>query len=147
MSAEIRRVLCTTDFSAAANKAVRQAVRIAQQLGAEVHLLHAYPVPSIPSPAGGDFSPQQLTAQLAESAETEMRREVREWNKRQISVVPHVAAGPPADVIVETAKEIGADMIVVGTHGRTGLAHLLIGSVAERVIRTATVPVVTIRTA
>jgi universal stress protein A len=56
-----------------------------------------------------------------------------------------VAAGPPALLIVDTAKDIGTDLIVMGTHGRTGLAHMFIGSVAEKVVRTPSCPVLTVR--
>ncbi len=56
-----------------------------------------------------------------------------------------VATGPPALLIVDTAKDVRADLLVMGTHGRTGVAHILIGSVAEKVVRTAQCPVLTVR--
>jgi nucleotide-binding universal stress UspA family protein len=74
-----------------------------------------------------------------------MARLAADLGKKGRSVRTLTKRGSPAQVIVDTAKRNGADLIVMGTHGRTGLAHMLIGSVAERVVRTAHCPALTVR--
>ena len=136
-----RRILSPTDFSDGSAHALAYALELADLIGAEVHAVHAYELPVYVLPEGA-MAPGALPDDaIAKSAETRVEAlEARHDNVTQT----HVRRGPPARCIVDVAKEIGADMIVMGTHGRTGLARMLIGSVSERVVRTSHVPVVTV---
>ena len=142
---EITRILVPTDFSADADAAVVYALRLASAFGASVGLLHVVENPI----AAGVWSSEVYTAEIAglqinlvRDAEERLRKYAAEMGA---AVTSEVRTGPAARVILEFAKEHGVDLIVMGTHGRTGLAHALMGSVAERVVRLARCPVLTLR--
>ena len=143
---ENRKVLCATDFSKESEKAFDLAIELAEKFDAELHVLHAYNVPIIAAPDGGIITPPSVLAQIDDAARTSMQQLVEKWQKKGVPFVAHVSQGPAARLIVQHAMDLGTDFIVMGTHGRTGLGHLLIGSVAERVVRTSPVPVITVRT-
>jgi nucleotide-binding universal stress UspA family protein len=138
----IRRVLIATDFSETSEGAVKWAVEIAREHEAEVRLLHALRVPSlstplVPIPPDLDLDLQQkATARLAE-IEVKLRDSGR-------PVSSEVRQEEPARAIAAGAQEWPADLLVMGTHGSTGLEHLLLGSVAERVIAIAPCPVLAV---
>ncbi len=120
----IREVLVATDFSEIADEAVRAARQHAERFGARLHLLHVLET------AEGDAA--QRLAQLSEGLGA------------SVPVLVRAPAGDPANEIARYASEHGVDLIVVGTHGRTGMSRALLGSVAERVIRTAPCPVLAV---
>lgn len=133
----IQRILCPTDFSSTAEKAVKYAEQLAIEADAELTLMHSFEIPATWSRAGqthpldADLE-EQLNATLAGSP-----------HEAKIHRLQH--AGLSGEVICWMAQDRGCDLIVMGTHGRTGLRHLLFGSVAEYVLRHARCPVVTIR--
>ena len=122
----IRRILVATDFSQASDAAVARAREIAVPLGASLCLLHVFEDDSFVTSA-------VATERLAKTVEAGLGHRTA------------LVTGPVASAIVEYADGHAFDLIVMGTHGRTGVAHLLLGSVAERVVRTATCPVLTVR--
>ncbi|MCA9528752.1 MAG: universal stress protein [Myxococcales bacterium] len=142
----IQRILCPTDFSDSSDAAIEYSLSLAETLGAEVHLLHVYPIPALMLPDGGVTATAQLVARLSEHANDAMDAHVARLTERGAKVTGHVTEGVAAQSILDAAEEIGADLIVMATHGRTGLAHLLVGSVTERVVRLSTIPVLTVRT-
>jgi nucleotide-binding universal stress UspA family protein len=145
MSGAIRKILVATDLSPCSQVAADRAVALAAQLGATVTLLHAYPSPLYPLGDGGLVLPApEVVGQIAENARKDLEPERARVSGEGVAVDALAVEGPPAATIVETAKTGGYDLIVVGTHGRTGLAHLVIGSVAERVVRAAECPVLTV---
>jgi nucleotide-binding universal stress UspA family protein len=132
----IRRILVATDFSQCADRALQLACEMANRFGAELHLLHVQK-DSLPY-HGYDFEyPAELQQQLDS-------RPGPPW-QQQLDVTRSVRVGPPALEIVADAQERGADMIVLGAHGLSPIRDLILGSVAERVVRTATCPVLTVR--
>ena len=140
---DIKRILVPTDFSMPADAALTYALDLASKLGATVSLVHVFDDPSgiqsgeyVPMPA--EMRGELLAALRRRLAEVAAKRGHSELN-------PQVLIGPTARTIVDTARESGADLIVIGTHGRHGMSHLLLGSVAERVVRTAACPVLTVR--
>ena len=160
-------VLVPTDFSESANRVIRCAAEEAVLHGARVTVLHVHPsdagtdvyyVTGAPaSGVGGGFdmvAGGRLAAAPA-SAPTVVRRDyVDEALTRLRDLVPdafrstwkvEVAVGRPADAIVRFAKERGVDLIVMATHGRTGLGHMVLGSVAEKVVQLAPCPVLTLK--
>ena len=141
----IKRILVPTDFSADAAAALTYALRFAQPFGASVHLLHVVADPM----AAGAWSSAVYTAEIAglhinlvRDAERRLQQEAAD---KGAPITTEVRTGHAAHVILDLANERGIDLIVMGTHGRTGLAHLVMGSVAERVVRLAPCPVLTMR--
>jgi nucleotide-binding universal stress UspA family protein len=136
----LRRILCGTDFSPCAMLALDWAGELAEREGAELHVVHAWPIPEMWSPAGSFVA----IGALADGIEEGIRRQLDELRATRRIAGTHAVCGPSDVSITAKADEIGADLLVVGTQGRSGLAHVLLGSVAERVLRTARVPVVTV---
>jgi nucleotide-binding universal stress UspA family protein len=148
MATTVTRILVATDFSAASGAALAFARTLASRFGASLHLLHVLEDPYVT----GAFAPEVyapppagLRESWLRSAEGTMAMLVTETDKAAFNITTDVVFGPIALTIVERASQIGADLIVMGTHGRGGVAHLLMGSVAERVVRTAGCPVLTTR--
>ncbi|HEX3697942.1 MAG TPA: universal stress protein [Polyangia bacterium] len=136
-------ILIATDFSPCSQMAARLAAALARRLGAQLHLLHAFdpPHPELAAlPSGSGWEREMLAA-----AEQQMAADLQKLKSTGVTVSGSVEMGSPAGVIVETARAVHADLIVVGTHGRKGLAHAYLGSVAERVVRTSVCPVLVTR--
>lgn len=141
----ITRILVPTDFSADANAAFDYALGLARKFDAPVHLLHVVEDPL----AAGMWSSEIYTAQIA-GLQLNLVRDAEERLRRSVpddagTVSTEVRTGPAAKQIVEAARETNSDLIVMGTRGRTGVAHVIMGSVAERVVRLAPCPVLTLR--
>lgn len=131
----IRRILCATDFSEIAAEAFRFAQRLATDQHAELILAHLFETPVRLSPDAQTLpADPQVAAQLAALART-----------ATVPVVTALHAGNPGEGICWLAQQQECDLIVIGTHGRTGLVHLLLGSVSEHVMRHARCPVLTVR--
>jgi len=144
-SAEWKNICCPIDFSDASRAAMETAADLARRFGATLTLLHAYPVPGYTFPDGSVVASPRMLQELADQA----AKHVGEWKRQAQGMgVPTVNAetlvGEPASEIVSYARDHGVDLLVLGTHGRTGLEHALMGSVAERVVRRARCPVLTV---
>jgi nucleotide-binding universal stress UspA family protein len=141
----MKRIVCPTDFSEPAVLAERQAVRLALALGAEVVLLHVATEAALwresvfTADLRGVFEAQRKWAQEA------LAQRAVALAKEGVTARGVVKVGAAWSEIVRFATDEHADMIVMGTQGRTGLEHLLLGSVAERVVRHAPCPVLTVR--
>ncbi len=142
-----RTILCPVDFDENSLAALEHARRLAADTGATLHLLHALPILPMLSDRG-----MPLAADAA-AAEAEAMRRLKEIARRRlgkISYTLHTRVTFVSDVpraIVGVARDLGADLIVMATHGRSGLKHVFVGSVAEAVVRNATCPVLTLRPA
>jgi nucleotide-binding universal stress UspA family protein len=146
MALEWKKILCPVDFSDASRDALRVACELARRFDGEVTVFHAYPLPGYTLPEGTVLPATGMLQELAAQTDallTKWRAEALVDGAPRVAVAKSV--GEPASEIVEAAEDGKFDAIVVGTHGRTGLAHVLLGSVAERVVRRATMPVVTVR--
>ena len=145
---EIRHLLVPTDFSAASKQALDYAVGVARTCGAKLTLLH---VVELPSYVTDGHAPAHVSAALRDnlqaSAQRELARLLPEGSGTPVEVARRVVVGVPHQQILEAAAAERVDWIVMATHGRTGLSHLVMGSVAERVLRTAPCPVLTLRAA
>ena len=144
--ADWKKILCPIDFSDASRTALETAADLARRHGASLTLFHAYPVPGYTCPDGSFVASTKMLEELADQA----RRHLDEWKGIATglgltSVDAATAVGEPAYEICAYAKDKAIDLVVVGTHGRTGLTHALMGSVAERVVRKAPCPVLTVR--
>jgi universal stress protein A len=146
MATTVTRILVATDFSVASHAALTLAKTLAGRFGASLHLLHVLEDPYITGAFAADVyapPPPGLRQSWLKNAKETIATLLTEPEKRSLDATTEVTFGPIADTIVERAAAIGADLIVMGTHGRGGVAHLLMGSVAERVVRTAGCPVLT----
>ena len=141
----VQHVLIPVDFSTYAEQALDYAIALAKKLPARVTLLHAIQPPVAVNIEGGLWPSstyiQELEAESTRDMETYLTRVTAAGVQGEMRVVH----GVPFHQIIETAKAHQADLIVMGTHGRAGLAHALLGSVAERVVRLAPCPVLVVR--
>ena len=149
---EIRKILCPVDFSSGSDAMVNDTVELAAQLGAEVHLLHVYEMPLYQTPVGVDPSaglPGGLmdVVQGVKKAVSERLEKLRaSVDGRGVTLHTRMTEGRPAKSIVSIAGDESFDLVCMGTRGWTGLRHLLLGSVAEHVVRASPCPVLTFPT-
>ena len=139
-----KRILVATDFSRCSQAALDYAVDLAKATHGEVTLLHVSGVPGYVLPDGSVFL---LDAASVDKIEASIQGQLALEKRRTGAAMETVSTqGAPAPSIVSYASDDGSDLIVIGTHGRSGLRRLLLGSVAERVLRTAPCPVLVVRT-
>jgi len=144
----IKKILVPTDFSADASRALAYAEEFAKPNGAEITLLHVIEPIYYATPADMYVTTPNLTAILDEQraiAKEQLAQTVARLTKQGTARRGILEVGIPAQVIVDLAQRRKVGLIVMSTHGRTGLAHMVMGSVAEKVVRTATCPVLTVR--
>ncbi len=142
----IERILAPTDFSDVSVETVNRASELAEHFGAELLVAHVIPpVPTLPSDPHFNFEVPAYQDALRESAERRLNETVQALVDRGIRTRTTVTHGDPAREIVRIAHDAKADLIVIATHGLTGWQHIVFGSVAEKVVRTADRPVLTVR--
>lgn len=140
---DIRNILCPTDFSEPSRTATNYALEFARGFQARLHLLFVIEDPILYVPALGGYVPK--TADVEEYAQTALDNWIFPEDAGNVEVVCRWLHGRPFFQILHDAEQNDIDLIVMGTHGRGFLPHLLIGSVAERVVRRAPCPVLTVR--
>jgi universal stress protein A len=146
--ARITRILVPTDFSETSDAALRYARMLAETFGASLHLVHAFEDPYAAgaiAPEVYGTIPQELRDSALQLANSHLEERLPAADRERFRGTTAVVMGAPASAIVKYATETGIDLIVMGTHGRGGVAHLLLGSVAERVVRSARCPVLSVR--
>jgi nucleotide-binding universal stress UspA family protein len=143
---QFRHILAPTDFSEYSKQAVASALELAKKFGAKLSILHVVELP--PYPVEG-YVPPSLTTTFMEDLEREASQELAqlapEAESTGVEVARLVTVGSPYRKILDMAEADGVDLIVMATAGRTGFSRLVMGSIAERVVRTASCPVLTIR--
>jgi len=143
INAKAKRILVPIDFSACSEAAMGYAISLAQSFQAQVFLIHVMEPPAY----GLDFTlthpgvPVEVKQKLVDAT----KQSVEKMKKMGIDAEGHFVMGVPFVEIIKAAKKHEADLIIMGTHGRTALAHLLLGSTAERVIQRADCPVLTVK--
>ena len=141
----IRKILCPTDFSESSAVGLDAALKLAKVLGSRLELVHVVQPPIYvgweDSPAGLAASAQVLEQSRAH-ARQQLEAAAKKYGAQGVSVGTQLLEGSPHHEISELSKQF--DLVVMSTHGRTGLPHLFLGSVAERVVRTASCPVMTV---
>ncbi len=140
-----QRILCPVDFSDPSRRALDLAVELAQKFSASLTVLHVYPPPGYVLPEGYVPAGPEVLAEV----ELRTRESLEAWQQAaqaagaaQVDIATGI--GPAAGEIVHQAREGNFDLVVVGTHGRTGLAHMVLGSTAEKVVRLSPCPVLTV---
>ena len=143
---DIKKILFPTDFSEGSEAALSYALSLAAKYGACIdilHIIHEYAdmtdfyVPHI--------SFDVIEKGMEEAARSNMEHFCRENLEGKADFEIHTRKGPPFAEIIQAARELQSDLIVMGTHGRTGIDHILFGSTAEKVVRKSPVPVLTVR--
>jgi nucleotide-binding universal stress UspA family protein len=140
----IRKILMPTDFSDASIAALQMARDLARRFGASVTLFHVHQVPSYLYPDGMMPVPSTVLQDLERSIVAELLRLAEQLRGEGVQVDTRHVIGSPVQEICRAADELEMDLIVMGTHGRTGLRHVIMGSVAEKVVRRAPCAVLTV---
>ena len=143
--ADFKRILVPTDFTETSEKAIEWALSLAERLGSWVTLMHAYEIPIIGFPDGALVATADIATRIADASRAGLDSAVARRQGRKVKVDGILRDGVAWEEINRVGDEIDADLIVIGTHGRRGLARALLGSVAEKVVRTAHCPVTLIR--
>jgi len=142
----VKRILSATDFSEPAGACVQTASELAQHFGAELLLVNVVPtLPSLPPDPNYVFKIPEYEQYLHADAEKHLRQVSQQLVAKNVKVRTQVGHGPAADEIVLIARKEAVDLIVIATHGSTGLERWVFGSVAEKVVRMAECPVLTVR--
>jgi nucleotide-binding universal stress UspA family protein len=139
----IRHILVAHDFCGPAVAAQQEALRLAEAMKARVTLMHVYTLPAYGFQ--GMAAEEEVECALRGAAEAGLDACVARARRSGLQVDAILRRGTPWIEVGRAAAEIGADLVVVGTHGRTGLKHLMLGSVAEKLVRTAPCPVLVVR--
>jgi len=137
------KVLCPIDFSEHSLAALDVALKMVQQNDAALCLLNVAPIPA--GAAGFQPVPMDPYPYVEKDRREQLEKLARERIPATVRYKTVVISGDPAERVLETARGLDADLIVMGTHGRRGLSHLFLGSVAERVVRESPIPVLTAR--
>jgi universal stress protein A len=143
----IRRILVPTDFSDCALPAVRYAAELADKFSAELILLHVIPdtVLALPDAVMPTPAPMADLNALTDAGKQGLANLIKAEKLESRHPRPEVRIGSPTAEIIAAAKELHADLVCIGTHGREGISRVLLGSVAEHVLRQAPCPVLTVR--
>ena len=140
-----RKILCAVDFSEFTDETMEYAVDIAKKFQSELHLLHVIPNINYFTPYESFLTPENLVA-IERNIESEVEKDFEKiMQKIDVQATKVVKSGVIFAEIIDYAKAESIDLIVMGTHGRSAIEHMLMGSVAEKVVRKANCPVLTIR--
>jgi nucleotide-binding universal stress UspA family protein len=145
MTIDIRSILVPIDFSPNAETVLEWAAHLAEEHECPLVLLHAYHLPVDFQQLEGAYLPPDFWTQVKADATANLEKHAQQLRGRGLRVETVLREGYPASVIEEEARERHVDLIVIGTRGHTGLKHLLLGSVAERVVQKAPCAVLTVK--
>lgn len=142
---DIRKILVPLDFSEYSEPAFRWAVALAEKWQAHVLVLHVVPRTSYPSMGTESFDMGDFEAGLRAGAEAQAKEFMTTMQNRGVPIEVRTLVGEPFHDICHVAEQERSNLIVMGSHGRAGLSHVLLGSIAERVVRHAPCPVLVVR--
>ena len=137
-------ILVPTDFSEPADRALAYAVELASKLGARIHVVHVIGIPALGVPELGVAMTSATIESVIRDDQATLDRVVDKYRGVATFGEVMLRTGDVRDMIRQAADEVHADLITIGTHGRRGLSHVLLGSVAEAIVRTARCPVLTV---
>jgi universal stress protein A len=139
----VRNIVVATDFSDCSDDAISVATELAVAMNATITIVHVWQLSATAS-LGVEDSLVDLLGPLEETARTELARDVKRVQRTIPTTVTQLQNGVAWEQILDVAKQQRADVLVIGTHGRTGLPHLLFGSVAAKLVRLSPCPVLTV---
>jgi universal stress protein A len=140
-----RTLLVPVDFSEHSSRALDVAIELAKKFDGKLQLIHSYPIHAVMLAPYDVAMPLDFERSVREAADKQLGEWAGRARKAGVPVQTTTTAEPPVDAVVSCARKIGADLIVMGTQGLTGLKHVLLGSVAERTLRHAPCPVLTLK--
>jgi nucleotide-binding universal stress UspA family protein len=140
----LRQILVPVDFTETSDRALGYAVELAHKFDAAVAIMHAYQIPVYGFPDGAYITAADVASQISTASQARLDSLIDSQKLANVPLFGILRDGVAWEEINSVAEEIHADLIIIGTHGRRGLARALLGSVAENVIRTAKVPVLVI---
>jgi nucleotide-binding universal stress UspA family protein len=143
----VKTIICAVDFSEGSERAVEQGAALAKVMGANLELLHVYQLPVLALPDGVVTASPEFIARLITQAQDALDAHRTRLAEQGVLATTNLVEGNPIERIVERASQSAASMLVLGTHGRSGFKRFMLGSTAERVVRLATVPVLTVHLA
>jgi universal stress protein A len=143
----LRRIVVPVDFSAPGDHARDVGIALAKRFRAEVHLVHAFDAPLAVMVPYDMVLPESAIAAAREMARRKLDAAVEQAREAGVEATGHLADVPAAQQIAALARELRADLVVMGTHGHTGIRHVLLGSTAERTLRLAPCAVLTVKQA
>jgi nucleotide-binding universal stress UspA family protein len=139
-----RRILVPTDFTETSDRALEWAHHLAEQVGSTLTVMHSYEIPIAGFPDGALVATADIAQRIHDAAAAGLEGAVARYRGRGVPIDGVLREGVAWEEINAVAESIDADLVVIGTHGRRGLARALLGSVAENVIRTSHRPILTI---
>jgi nucleotide-binding universal stress UspA family protein len=143
---KIKKIVCPTDFSAPSIKGLAYAVEVAKAFGAELRVVYVLPiVPASATNPNLHYEIPEYERMIHKDSEAQLKAIIAKHVPKTVKAQPLIGHGNAAHEIVRLAGEEKADLVVIATHGHTGLHHLVVGSVAEKVVRLAPCPVLAIR--
>jgi len=145
MTIQVRVILVPVDFSEHADSVIEWAAHLAEEHGSRLLLLHAYHLPVEFQQVEGAYLPADFWNSVKDESKKQLAVYGEQLRARGLDVEELTREGYPATVIEEAAEQLEADLIVIGSRGRSGLKHLLLGSIAERVVQKAPCPVLTVK--
>jgi len=140
----LRRILVPVDFTETSDRALGYAIELARKFEATITVMHAYQIPVYGFPDAAYITASEIATQISNAAQTRLDAIIETNKTSGVQMNAILRDGVPWEEVNNVAAETHADLIIIGTHGRRGLARALLGSVAENVIRTSTVPVLVI---
>ncbi|HHT9136164.1 MAG TPA: universal stress protein [Candidatus Wunengus sp. YC60] len=140
----LKKILCPVDHSECSYLALKYAISLALKDDAKLYLMHVIDS-RLYDTEMYKFSPYKLNEVDVSKIREDLMKSLPEGTTDVLEVETIVVKGVPFNEIINATTEVGADLIVIGTHGRTGLSHVMLGSVAEKVVRKASCPVLTVR--
>ncbi len=141
---QLSKILCPTDYSKTSDKAVRYAIELGRKVDAHVRFLHIMQPENIAEKTAYSYGVTKKAANY-DAVSDEFRQLMMDEKKKGLSADILILRGNPCDSIIEQANAWGADLVIMGSHGRTGLTRLLMGSVAEAVFHSLDIPVLLVK--
>jgi nucleotide-binding universal stress UspA family protein len=143
----LKTIVCAVDFSKGSDRALEHAAALAKATGARVELLHVYQLPVLALPDGVVTATPEFVARLTNQAQEGLDAHRERLAALGVQASTCLREGSAVETIVRRTNEVAASLLVVGTHGRSGFKRFVLGSTAERVVRLATVPVLSVHLA
>jgi nucleotide-binding universal stress UspA family protein len=141
---QYRAIVVPTDFSPASEAALKHAIGLAPQLDCDLHVVHVWQLPVYTVPDGYFMLGAEATGRLVEGLEKSLIELKSVHAAPEVKLKTYLREGAPDAEVHRLVEELGAGLIVMGTHGRRGIAHALLGSIAEKIVRTSKVPVMVV---
>lgn len=141
----LQHILVPVDFTETSDHALDYAMEMAKKVGAKVTAIHVYELPIYGFPDGAFVASAEIATKISDASQHALEATVAKQKGKGVEIEGVLRNGAPWEVIHEIAKDRDCDLIIMGTHGRRGVARALLGSVAEKVIRTAERPVMAVR--